>query len=107
MSATDHVIQDRWSFDGEVAAVFDDMLARSIPGYGEMRLVVYEIARRFLGEPGRLVDLGAARGEAVAPLLGERPDAEAVAVEISEPMALAARQTLADYPHARVEQLDL
>lgn len=108
MTATDHVIQERrWAFDEEVAFVFDDMLARSIPAYGEMRRVVCEIGRRFLREPGRVVDLGTSRGEALASLLDYRPGATGIAVEIAEPMARHARGYLARFANVEVAEIDL
>jgi tRNA (cmo5U34)-methyltransferase len=66
---------ETWEFDAEVAQVFDDMLSRSIPQYGVMREAVTDLAVRFLNEaapldrPGRVVDLGASRGESLAPLV--------------------------------------
>ncbi len=58
-----------WDFDPSVARVFDDMLQRSIPAYRIMRHAVLEIARRYRKDDTDIVDLGASRGEAVAPLL--------------------------------------
>jgi len=108
VSATDHVIQKgRWAFDDEVAFVFDDMLARSIPAYAEMRRVVSEIGRRFLREPGRVVDLGTSRGEALASLLDYKPNALGIACEIAPPMAAHARTYLARFANVAVTECDL
>lgn len=91
---------DSWEFDEEVAQVFDDMLSRSIPQYEVMRQAVSDLASRFLikADPADrnpvVVDLGASRGEAIAPLLDLfRGAAEYHAVEVSPPMleALHAR----------------
>lgn len=88
-----------WEFDAEVAQVFDDMLARSIPQYDVMRLAVTDLAGRFVinADPverrGRIVDLGASRGEALAPLVEAFKKAvEYHAVEVSVPMLEALRQ---------------
>lgn len=105
---TDHILAgNTWAFDSDVTEVFDDMLSRSIPGYEDMREVTTALALKFLGEPGRVVDLGAARGEALARLLAVRPEAEAIAVEVSPPMLDAAKQRLASYKHAHASRIDL
>jgi tRNA (cmo5U34)-methyltransferase len=102
----DHVQLDRWAFDAEVADVFDDMLERSIPAYDEMRAVTTRIAEHFLSGASPIVlDLGASRGEALVRLLDDHPDARAIAVEISEPMADAAERRLGG--RASVQRLDL
>ena len=75
-----------WRFDEGVTAVFEDMLARSIPGYDRMRSLVPSIALDALdtghAPPFVVVDLGASRGDALASF----PDSVRVAVEVSEPM---------------------
>ena len=38
--------QGKWAFDGEVARVFDDMLARSIPQYETMRGLDFDLVCR-------------------------------------------------------------
>lgn len=90
--------EDGWKFDEEVAEVFDDMLARSIPQYEVMRESVTDLAARFINvaepaeRPGRVVDLGASRGEALAPLVETYQRAvEYHAVEVSVPMLEALR----------------
>ena len=55
-------IEKRFEFDDRVAAVFDDMIERSVPFYREnMELIAKLILRRI--EPGmRIVDLGSSTG---------------------------------------------
>ncbi|MGH2938299.1 MAG: methyltransferase domain-containing protein [Solirubrobacterales bacterium] len=84
---------ESWEFDEEVAQVFDDMLSRSIPQYDVMRQAVSDLASRFLikADPADrnpiVVDLGASRGEALAPLVELfRGAADYHAVEVSAPM---------------------
>lgn len=100
MSGRDEVQPgDSWEFDGEVAKVFDDMLSRSIPQYEVMRDAVTDLASRFLveAEPAernpRVVDLGASRGEAIAPLYDLlRGAAEYHAIEVAPAMLEELRQ---------------
>lgn len=90
MTERDHVLASgKWAFDGDVARVFDDMLARSIPQYELMRRTTLDVASHFADRnPAAIVDLGCSRGEALAPFV-ERYGAKRlhVGVEISEPMA--------------------
>jgi len=112
VSTRDEIVaDDSWVFDARVTDAFDDMLARSIPGYDDMRHVVTEAAIALLrpskvGVP-RILDLGASRGEALIPLLERWPDATAEAIEISEPMLDVLRERLECYPNARAVERDL
>lgn len=101
----DTIVPDReWKFDQEVTAVFDDMLARSIPQYDVMRRAVRDIALRNLPQGGTLVDLGCSRGESMREIIASRPDGKYIGVEISDPMIEAARANL---PTADIRKLDL
>lgn len=79
---------NRWSFDGDVTAAFDDMLARSIPQYDVMRASVADLAMRYLMDGTDVVDLGASRGEALASILprSQRRARKMIAVETSKQM---------------------
>lgn len=82
----------KWAFDENVTQVFDAMLENSIPGYADMRTWVTRFAQRFIPmDGGVVVDIGASRGDALAPLLVLRPLCRFLAVEVSEPM----RRTMA------------
>jgi len=51
-------IKKQFEFDEEVAAVFDDMLERSVPFYKESQKITKFFALKNLKEGGRLYDLG-------------------------------------------------
>ena len=51
-------IKKQFEFDEEVAAVFDDMLERSVPFYKESQNITEFFALKYLGENGTLYDLG-------------------------------------------------
>lgn len=51
-------IKKQFEFDEEVAAVFDDMLARSVPFYGESQKITEFFALKNLEDGGILYDLG-------------------------------------------------
>ena len=101
----------QWTFDGDVTAVFDDMLARSIPQYGVMRQAVYELACHYAKHGTAIIDLGCSRGEALAPLV-EKFGAynRFVGVDVSEPMLEAARERFQGYEKVgvvNIRNLDL
>jgi tRNA (cmo5U34)-methyltransferase len=94
-SSLGHMPRERWTFDESVTAVFDDMLARSIPHLDQMREVVLQTGSGFVGPSTDIVDLGCARGEAMAPLVekfGQDRNNKFVGVEVSEPMLTACRE---------------
>lgn len=53
---------DDFRFGSEVAQVFDDMLARSVPFYAEMQRMVGEMVRDFATEDSNIYDLGCSTG---------------------------------------------
>ncbi|MCG3207295.1 MAG: Carboxy-S-adenosyl-L-methionine synthase [Anaerolineae bacterium] len=92
--AVDHVLPNgKWSFDGDVTDVFDNMLERSIPYYEIMRQACFEVACRYRQPKTEIVDLGCSRGEAMSKLI-DRYGAtnHFVGVEVSEPMLAAAKE---------------
>ncbi len=48
----------QFEFDEEVAAVFDDMLSRSVPYYKQMQKLSIDFALKFLQKDDRVYDLG-------------------------------------------------
>lgn len=111
VAADHHVARGAWEFDGEVTAVFDDMLARSIPDYATMREVVTRLALRTLRamppDHRRVLDLGCSRGGALAPLLAELPDLRCVGIENSAEMRSAARTRFAGKDRVTILEHDL
>jgi tRNA (cmo5U34)-methyltransferase len=83
-------------FDERVAAVFDDMLARSIPFYGEQQRMICRIAGKYYVPGTRIYDLGCSTGFTLAGLAEEiGPPAQLVGIDNSEPMLDRARERLA------------
>lgn len=96
-SSLGHVpASERWEFDESVAGVFDDMLERSIPLYAVMRAAVHAVARRHVIPGASIVDLGCARGGALASFVEELGSANRYfGCDVSEPMLEAARARFA------------
>ena len=82
-----------FSFDGSVAAAFEDMALRSIPGYEETVRTVCWLAARELSPGATIYDLGASTGTlelALGPWL-QQERVRVVAVDLSEPMVARGR----------------
>lgn len=87
-----------WDFNDEVTDAFDDMLRRSIPQYDVMRQLVFDLAVPFVKNKTAVIDLGCSRGEALAPFVDKFGiQIQAVGVEVSQPMLLAARTRFDGY----------
>lgn len=89
-------------FDQKTAAVFDDMVSRSVPFYDEMQRMTGEIAADFAQPGSNLFDLGCATGTSLFcldPVVD--PTVRFVGVDNSEEMLDKARQKLAACPSGR------
>lgn len=86
----------RFAFDEPVAAVFPDMLARSVPGYALLLELLGLVAEHHWQPGGRVYDLGCSTGAATAAVharLGDKPEAY-IAVDQSEAMLKRCRAEL-------------
>lgn len=84
-----------FEFNREVAEVFDDMLARSVPYYHEQQALLQQIGRKFYVPGTRVYDLGCSTGVTLinlAKVLG--PDARLVGYDYSQPMLDKAAQNI-------------
>src|SRR5512145_823430 len=86
-----------FTFGKDTAAVFDDMLDRSVPFYGEMQRMLGELAADFAVDGTTIYDLGCSTANtflAVGALL--RPDSNVrfVGLDSSEDMLQKAEQKL-------------
>ena len=90
----DNIIQDgKWTFNGDVTAVFDDMLERSIPQYQLMRQTCLDLAKQYIKPTTTIVDLGCSRGEALAELIRTYGAYNHfVGIDISKPMLEASKK---------------
>lgn len=60
--ATPHTQLEAFRFDAAVAAVFDDMIRRSVPGYGLMLDMIVVAAQQYAQAGTQLYDLGCSLG---------------------------------------------
>ncbi|MBL7663029.1 methyltransferase domain-containing protein [bacterium] len=102
----DTIFQDQhspaqFSFDAKVASAFDDMAARSIPGYFETENIAAALALKHVPANGRIYDLGCSTGTTIARILdGANPSAcfQIVGLDASRPMIEVAQQKLSLIP---------
>lgn len=64
-----------FAFDARVAAVFDDMITRSIPFYDEQQRMLIELARRYAAPGADIHDLGCATATTLIRMARALPDA--------------------------------
>ena len=84
-----------FAFDAEVAAVFDDMLSRSIPFYTEQQALVRSLARAYWQPGSAVYDLGCSRATALIALAEALPECERLAgYDSSEPMLAKAAEAV-------------
>jgi len=96
-----------FQFDQKVATVFDDMVSRSVPFYGEIQRMITEIAKDYATPGSRVYDLGCATGttlEALDPLVGT--SVEFVGLDNSDEMLERCRLKLASSGMKRALRLE-
>lgn len=86
----------RFRFSAEVSAVFEDMVRRSVPGYGEVLEGIGRIARTLLPQGAVVYDIGCSTGAASLAVLSAADDrvARLTAVDLAPDMVTRARQQL-------------
>lgn len=93
--ADDRARSSDFQFDEQVAEVFDDMLARSVPFYPEQQRILREAGTKFYQPGTRIYDLGCSIGTTLIGLASELgEDTRFVGVDNSEPMLARARKNL-------------
>jgi tRNA (cmo5U34)-methyltransferase len=86
-------------FDDKVAAVFSDMIRRSVPGYGTVIAMTGVIAARYYQPGTRIVDLGCSQGASTLSMARQLDQpAEILAVDNSQAMLDLCNRH--DYPGA-------
>lgn len=102
------VPEGSWIFDDNVTKVFDNMLARSIPGFEDMRSLTTQLACKYALANSYIVDLGCSRGGSLAPiveLLGSRN--KYLGIEISDSMRIAAQDRFKNLKDINIQIVDM
>lgn len=99
--------KEKWEFNEEVTACFDDMLRRSIPQYDVMRDRVTLLAERFCKKNTDIVDLGCSRGDALAPIIDKRGAYNRyVGIDVSDSMIDFCRKRFKGYIDTGIVKID-
>lgn len=85
-------------FDEATVRVFEDMIRRSVPGYGMTLSMISLLGERHLQPGSTCYDLGCSLGAGTLAALARIPerDCRVVAVDTSEPMIARCRENVAD-----------
>lgn len=95
-----------FTFDRGVATVFDDMVSRSVPFYGEMQRMLVELAREFAVPNSSVYDLGCSTGTTFANLHPHLdPSVRFVGVDNSAEMLAKCQAKLAEQGVERALEL--
>jgi tRNA (cmo5U34)-methyltransferase len=102
-------IKKQFEFDEEVAAVFDDMLERSVPFYKESQKITKFFALKNLREGGYLYDLGCSTASLLIDIHRDlRERANLVGLDNSEAMLARARRKIEAFgADVSVEEADI
>jgi len=98
---------DKWQFDEEVTAVFDDMLERSIPDYYNMRELVHKLTKKYARPNTVILDLGCSTGGAIKKAINELPNNFFIGIEVSEPMRQKAKDNFKGIDRVAIVNHDL
>ena len=97
-----------FAFDAGTVRVFDDMVSRSVPFYGEIQRMTGELAAEFAVPGTALYDLGCSTGTTLLELeRGVDPSVRFVGWDNSPEMVERARVRLAAEPSARRRDVEL
>lgn len=86
------------SFYNLISGEYTDMLERLVPRYREMLWMILDYAPKNLN-PKRIVDLGCGTGNLSEGILNQYPEAEVIAVDLSEAILQEASKRLKNYPN--------
>lgn len=90
-------IKGEFRFDAKVAEVFDDMLSRSVPFYGEVQRIIANLATEHYLEDTKIFDLGCSTGTTIINVCNAASGRkfDIIGVDSSEPVIAKAREKVA------------
>ncbi|ANV98730.1 tRNA (uridine-5-oxyacetic acid methyl ester)(34) synthase TrmP [Helicobacter enhydrae] len=94
----DEIFRDKplkqFEFDSQVASVFDDMIARSIPFYHQQIAILSDFATLHLPRHGRLYDLGSSTGNTLFDIHQKTKNQDCTLIGIDSSSSMCANATL-------------
>lgn len=88
-----------FQFDEKVAGVFNDMIRRSVPGYGQIINTLGDFANKYVSTDSNIYDLGCSLGAATLSIRRhiDNRNCKIIAVDNSESMIQRCRENLSAY----------
>ncbi|ABZ76481.1 putative methyltransferase [Shewanella halifaxensis HAW-EB4] len=88
-----------FQFDDKVAGVFNDMIRRSVPGYGQIINTIGDLAQKYAATNTKIYDLGCSLGAATLSIRRrvEGRNCQIVAIDNSESMIERCNENLSAY----------
>lgn len=100
--------EGKWEFNEDVAGVFDDMLARSIPQYELMRESCNALAASYITPNTNVIDIGCSCGEAIRGIVDAfNKENTFIGLEASPAMIAEAKKRYKNVPSVDIIQHDL
>lgn len=97
-----------FTFDATTARVFDNMVSRSVPFYGEIQRMTAELAGEFAVPDTRIYDLGCSTGTTLMALEAHaEPSVEFIGYDNAPDMLERAKQKLSTLPSSRRRSVHL
>lgn len=82
-----------WSFEGDVASVFDQHVAKSVPFYSVGHDLIVELSSFFLsGEGAKVLDVGSSTGLLAKRIADVYPNADVTGIDLVDNMVLEANK---------------
>lgn len=91
-------VKGEFRFDAKVAEVFDDMLSRSVPFYGEVQRIIANLTTEHYQQGTKIFDLGCSTGTTIINICNAAASAnklDVIGVDSSEPVIAKAREKIA------------
>ena len=90
-------VKGEFRFDAKVAEVFDDMLSRSVPFYGEVQRIIANLATEHYQDDTKIFDLGCSTGTTIINICNASKSRklDIIGVDSSEPVIAKARKKIA------------
>ncbi len=96
-----------FAFDDQVAEVFPDMIARSVPGYASVLSMIEQLTTRYVQPGTNVYDLGCSLGAATRLLRAQTPASCTIhAVDSSEAMVVRLRRELGERDEKQADGAD-
>jgi len=97
-----------FTFDKKVALVFDDMVSRSVPFYGEMQRMVSELAKNHVQPKTKVYDIGCSTGTTLIQMSKLVPEnVSLIGIDDSEEMIVKCREKLDSLSLGREIELNM